>query len=197
MRRRNLAASIATILSALTFIVIGSCFTAFKYKDEMIKVESPKIVLAEGISVFNKDGDKTITELKLSELKLGLKPATGEEDPESNIPATVHDKKGSEGEYACFKIYAPKGAKVYVQNIKIDNKKNPDEANAERENIFVAIKEIDKSTKSLLEEKVYLGDIKASDERQEYTFYVWLDAKAGKKLMSSKINFEVYFENLT
>ncbi len=197
MRRRNLAASIATALCALSFIVIGSCFTAFKYKDEMIKVESPKIVASEGISVFNSEGDKTISSLKLTELKLGLKPATGEEDPETNIPSTVHDKKGSEGEYACFKIYAPKGAKIYVQNIKIENRKNPDEANAERENIYVAVKEIKNSTKNLVDDRVYLGDISASDERQEHTFYVWLDAKAGKKLMSSTISFEVSFESLT
>ncbi len=194
MLRKNISAVMATILSALLFIVIGSCFSAFVYRKEIVKVENPKLILAEGISAFNEDGDKIITELKLSKMKLGLKPATGEEDSETNIPITVTDKKGSEGQYVKFKVYIPNGAAIYVTDIKIDSKEDKEKINKERENIMVSIKEIKGSSVSLKEDKVSLGTLEASDEKKSLTFYVWLSNKAGDILEASTISFNVSFE---
>ncbi len=197
MRRKNLATTVATMLCALLFIVIGSCFSSFIYKREIIKVLDPPLVLAEGMAVFDADGDKSITKLKLSSMKLGLKPATGEEDAETNIPSTVHSRKGSEGQYATFKVYVPSGAKVVIKNIKIESKEKEEDIKKERENIKVAIKEFEDGAKSLTEDEVTLGNVDASDERQELTFYVWLSAKAGDVLKASTISFEIHFESLS
>lgn len=192
MRRKNLAATVTTMLCALLFIVIGSCFASFLYQRQIIKVLDPKIVAAEGMAVFDAKGDKAITTLKLSSMKLGLKPATGEEDVETGIPSTVAEKKGSEGQYAKFKVYAPSGATIVIKNIKIDSKEKEEDIKKERENIKVSIKEIKESTKSLSEDEVTLGSVSASDERQELTFFVWLSAKAGEVLKASTISFEIH-----
>ena len=75
MNRNNTAITITTILCALFFIVVGSCFSAFLYAGEIVKVENPKIVASQGISVFDESGNKSIETLELSKMKLGLKPA--------------------------------------------------------------------------------------------------------------------------
>ena len=197
MDRKNVAMTVTTILCALTFIIIGSCFSAFIYKNEVIKVENPKVVKAQNIEVFSSDGDKVVEKLELSKMKLGLKPATGEEDAVTSIPTTVTDKQGSEGQYAKFKLFAPSGASIYITNVVIENKKEKaDVIAAERENIKVAIKEIDKSSKSLAEEKVFLGSVEANEERMEYTFLIWLSGKVSDKLESSTISFNISFEPL-
>ena len=197
MYKKNLATTMAAILSALTFIVIGSCFSAFLYKDEIVKVENPKVFLSEGMAIFDEEGDKTIDELKLSTMKLGLKPATGEEDPVTNIPSTITDKQGTEGVYSKFKFYAPSGAKVVIKNIEIQSKNDPEKAKEERKNICVAIKQVEGSTVRLDQEEVSLGNLLVSDERQEYTLLIWLCGKAGNDLEGSTISFDINFEEIT
>ncbi len=196
MNRENLAKSVIVILTTLLFIVIGSCFSAFLYKYEMVTVKDPAVYIAEGMQIFNEDGDKAITTLSLSKMTLGLKPATGDEDAVTNIPSTVTDRQGSEGHYAKFKIFAPENVVVKIKNIQIKTKHDKEQANAERDNIFVAIKEIDASAVSLEENEVQVGNITASDERQSFTFYVWLSAKAGDALKATQISFDIYFEKV-
>jgi len=193
MLRKNIAPVIATILSGLLFIIIGSCFSAFLYKDEIIKIENPKIVTNQ-IQVFDKDGENAIDELKLSKLKLGLKPVTGELDQETNIPVTVTEEKGSEGLFAKVKVLAQSGAKIYVTDLKIDKKENNDNIQEEKKNIMVAIKEIKESATALETNKVLLGELKANNEKQDLTFYIWLSDKASEVLKSATISFNVSFE---
>ena len=195
MKRKNVAMTISTILSAFAFIIIGSCFSAFVYSKEMVEVANPQLVLSSGIKVFSEDGEE-INELKLSKMKLGLKPSTGEEDSETNIPTTVTDKQGSEGQYAKFKLYASKGASIYISDIKIESEHSEEEINQERENIMVAIEEIKDSACSLEEDKVFMGNVEKSEEHKEYTFFIWLNGKAGEKLEASKISFKINFEEV-
>jgi len=196
MDRDNFAKTAVTILCAMLFIVIGSCFSAFLYKNEVVKILDPNILRASDIRVFNKSGDKEIDKLNLPEMKLGLKPATGEEDVETGIPSTVHDKKGSEGVYGTFRLYAPSGANIYITNITVKCKHGDDIAKSERENIKVSVSKIKDSTTSLKEDKVFLGSAPASEERVEYTLYVWLTSKISEDFDSSTISFDLSFENL-
>lgn len=195
MLRKNIAPVMATILSALLFIIIGSCFSAFLYQKEIIKVKDPQIIKASNIVVYDKNGEEEINILKLSKLKLGLKPATGEEDKETNIPSTITEKKGGEGHYVKFQLYAPDGAKIYVTEIVVQGKKPEDKIQEERKNIMVAIKEIDQSANSLESDKVFLGEVSESEGKVQMTLYVWLSGKASDVLESSTISFKVSFEN--
>jgi len=194
--RNNFAKTATTMLCALLFIVIGSCFSAFLYKSEIVKVENPKIVTASGISVYDQKGEKTISTLELSKMKLGLKPATGEEDADTGIPTTVHNKQGSEGVYAVFNLLAPSGAKIYITNIKIEGEVSEEIIKSERENIKVSIKEIDQSTTSLKEDKVLLGQTEGSSDKTKYTFMIWLSSKIDKDFNSATISFDLSFENV-
>lgn len=194
MNKNNTAITVTTILCALFFIVIGSCFSAFLYAGEIVKVENVNIVKAESILVFDEKGEKQIEKLKLSKMKLGLKPATGEEDAESKIPATVHDHHGSEGVYAKFKLQAPQGAKIYVSNIKFSGNAGEDVVKEERENVMVSISEISKSTQSLKEDKVLLGTTKATEDMQKFTFLIWLSSAISDKFNSETISFDLVFE---
>ena len=196
MLRKNIAPVVATILTGLLFIIIGSCFSAFLYKDEIVKVMNPRLLTSSNIKIYDAEGDKETTVLKFSKMKQGLKPATGEEDTETNIPITITDKQGSEGHYGKIKVLAPEGAKIFVKNIQINSKEKDEEIDKERENLMIAIKEIKESTKSLKEESVSLGSLAASNEKVELTFYVWLSNKASDILEASSISFDISFETI-
>lgn len=194
MNKNNTAITVTTILCALFFIVVGSCFSAFLYADEMVKIEKVNIVTAESVFVFDKDGKNEIEKLELSTMKLGLKPTTGEEDATTKIPTTVHDKQGTEGVFAKFKVKAENGAKIYVTNIKFSGDVSEKVIEEERENIMVSISQISESTNSLKEEKVLLGELQGSDEKVDLTLFVWLSASISDKFNSESISFDLLFE---
>ena len=79
MNKKSVSASILVLFLALVFAVIGACFATFVYKDKKIEFDEIKVVAAEGIEVFDDEKlENKISKLKLSDMKLGLKPATGE-----------------------------------------------------------------------------------------------------------------------
>lgn len=196
MNKNNTAITMITILCALFFIVIGSCFSAFLYAKEIVKVENVNVVKTGNVLVFDKSGEKQIEKLELSKMKLGLKPATGEEDAESKIPSTVHDHHGSEGVYAKFKLQSSNAVKIFVSNIKFDGKVKDEILKNERENIMVSISEIAQSTVSLEKEKVLLGQVEGSENIKEYTFLIWLSSAISEKFNSETISFDLIFEEV-
>ena len=192
MLRKNIAPVIAVVLSGILFIIIGSCFSAFLYKSEIIKVQDPRVFAQGNIVITDKKG-KSVNKLELSELKLGLKPATGEEDAETGIPSTISDKSGSEGLFCKFCVKNDNDCTIIIKNILVKNKTKK-VVDVDRENIVVAIKEIDKSTKTLLNDVVELGSVSKSENKKEFTFYVWLSGKASQELKATTISFDIYFE---
>ena len=103
MRKKSIAATITIIFCAIFVSVIGATFSTYLLRKNIIKIENPSIISKEGVVV--KDcNNKEIQVLKLSDMSLGIKPATGEEDVDSEIPSTVSGKVGSEGYFAKFKV---------------------------------------------------------------------------------------------
>lgn len=196
MLRKNIAPVMATVLSGMLFIIIGSCFSAFLYRKEIIKVENPKVVFSSDIVVYDEGGEKTIEEINLSKMKLGLKPATGDEDSETNIPTTISDKQGSEGHYGKVMVYAPSGVKIVVTDIIIESEESKEKIKEERKNLMLAVKEIDESATNLYEDRIEVGSLTPNQDKKVLTFYVWLSAKATDILEASTISFKVNFEPL-
>ena len=196
MQRKHYATTITVILCGLLFIVIGSCFSAFLYQKEIVRVENPKILTAVGVNVYSQDGKTEINQLSLSKMNLGLKPATGEENVETNIPSTITDKQGSEGQYAKFKLKTTNNISVSITNIVIKTKHDQDKVEEERKNIMVAIEGVTKEAVSLENNSVNLGSIEQGEEVKEYTFYVWLNAKASDEIEGSIISFDISFSNI-
>lgn len=194
MNKRSVSASILVLFLALVFAVIGACFSSFVYKDKMIKFEEIKVIASSGIDIFeDKEYSKQTDKLKLSKMELGLKPATGELDAETKIPSTVTDDGTSEGYYEKLYVKADSAYKILIKNITVENKKDKSAANKERENIFVAIKDVKNSTKSLEKDIVEIASISDGFEQKELVFMFWLSSFSGKELVGSKISFDVEF----
>ena len=145
---------------------------------------------------MDKDLKQKATELKLSDMDLGLKPATGKVDNESLVPSTITDQGTSEGYFAS--VYVPTGSKfsVTVKNIKIETKLNKTEAEEERKNIYVSIKDIKNSTKTLEKDEVEIAKFENITETTKLTFLIWLGSLSGEELAGSKISFELHFVKL-
>ena len=194
MNKRSVSASILVLFLALVFAVIGACFSSFVYKDKMIKFEEIKVIASSGIDIFeDKEYSKQTDKLKLSKMELGLKPATGELDAETKIPSTVTDDGTSEGYYEKLYVKADSPYKILIKNITVENKKDKSAANKERENIFVVIKDVKNSTKSLEKDIVEIASISDGFEQKELIFMFWLSSFSGKELVGSKISFDVEF----
>ncbi|MBO4569825.1 MAG: hypothetical protein J5689_01215 [Clostridia bacterium] len=190
MEGKNIGAVMLTIFLILFFAIIGSSFMAFVYPGKKVVVGDPKIVLEEGINVTN-DKNETINSLKLSTSKLGLKPVTGEDDPDYEIPTTVTDQKGSEGLYSTFYLTSQTKWALYVTDIKVEGAENVSD---EREHIKVGLKDVLNSSQTLEGDKVKIASGNAISEPLEMTFYVWLHSLSGEALVGANISFTLSFE---
>lgn len=194
MNKKSVAASTLVVFLAIFFSIIGICFSMFVFADTKIEVKSVKLVLANGIEAFSdKELTERTTELKLSKMELGLKPATGELDAETKIPSTVSDQGTSEGYYSKVFVKTNSDFKVYIEDVKIESKKYADKVDAERENVFVAIKDVDGAVKNIKEDKTELASFSNVEGVKELVFYIWLDALAGEELEGAIISFSLNF----
>ena len=194
MNKKSVAASTLVVFLAIFFSIVGICFSTLVYADTKIEVESVKLVSAEGIELFgDKELKETVTELKLSKMDLGLKPATGELDAETKIPSTISDEGTSEGYYSKLYIRAEGSVKVFIEDVKIKSKRHADKVDAERENIYVAIKDKTEAVKNLKDDKIELATFDSVEGSEEVIVYIWLDALAGEELEGSTISFELNF----
>ena len=194
MNKKSVAASTLVVFMAIFFAVIGICFSNFVFKDTKIEVTRVGVASSEGLKVFeDEDLTKEVTELKLSNMELGIKPATGELDADTKIPSTVTDQGTSEGYYSTVYVKVEGDFKVVVGNVKIESKKNILDVEAERENIFVALKDVEEAVKSLETDGVELAKFQDVQGVQKLTFFIWLDALSGDALEGAKISFELEF----
>lgn len=191
MEKKSVPATILVLFLTMLFSVIGICFSVFKYSETKITVENIKIS-AKGIEVFEDEKlTKKATKLKLSDMELGLKPATGQIDEESLVPSTITDEGTSEGYYASIYVPAGKSFKVLVKNIKIKTDLNKTEAQEERKNIYVSIKDIKNSTKTLEKDEFEIASFENGNETYKITFLIWLGSLAGEELAGAKISFQI------
>ncbi len=195
MEKKSVAASFIVFFLALMFAVIGASFSTFVYKNKIIEFKEIKIVKAESIQIFeDKKFKKQIDKLKLSDMKLGLKPATGEVDADTEIPSTITDEGTSEGYYETLYVKSTAPYRVIIKNIEIKTDQEMSKVQEERENIFVALKDIKNTTKSLEHDEIELVRFEQVKESQELVFLFWLGSLSGEELVGSKISFTINFE---
>jgi hypothetical protein len=197
MEKKSVAATILVIFLSLIFSVIGICFSVFVYSDIKILISKVSIVSASGINVFeDNELTKKVESLKLSDMELGLKPATGELDEETQIPSTINDDGTSEGYYATIYVSAEQNFKIVVKDVVIETKKDQIEANEQRKNIFVSIKDRKNTTKSIENDETELATFENVSETQKLTFFIWLGSLASDALEGSKISFTLEFQSV-
>lgn len=194
MNKKSVAASFLVVFLAITFSVIGSCFMAFVYKDTKIEVKEVSVMFADGIGVYqNKELSEPVSTLKLSDMKIGLKPATGEVDAETMIPSTITNQGTSEGYYAKVFVKTNINYKIIMKNIVIESKKDEHDVKEERKNLFISIKDVTNSTKTLEEEETEIVTFSDVSETQELIFLIWMGGLANEALEGSKISFALDF----
>ena len=194
MDKKSVSATILVLFLALFFTVVGACFSTFVYAKKRTLLQEVKVVSFEGVGVFqDKTHKKPVTSLKLSNMDLGLKPATGEVDAETKIPSTITDKGTSEGYFSCVYVDARVAFKVMIKDIEINSTHDELVVKEERKNIFVAIKDVSGSAKSLEDEEVELASFSNVESLEKMTFYVWLSSFATDELEGAKISFTIEF----
>ncbi len=194
MNKKSVAASFLVVFLAITFSVIGSCFMAFAYKDTKIEVKEVLVKFAEGIGVYqNKELTEPVSALKLSDMQVGLKPATGEIDAETMIPSTITNQGTSEGYYAKVFVKSNINYKIVMKNIVIKSKKDKHDIKEERKNLFISIKDVANSTKTLEKDETEIVSFSDVSETQELTFLIWMGGLADETLEGAKISFTLDF----
>lgn len=195
MKKKSVAATILVLYVSLVFAVIGICFSVFLYQNTKIEIQNIVLIKANGIEIFEDDKfQKPASKLKLSDMNLGLKPATGKVDNETMIPSTITDEGTSEGYYATVYVKTTSNFSVVVKNIKIETKHDKIAANEQRKNIFVAIKDVKNATKSLEKDEFELAKFENINGTQKLTFLIWLGSLSGEELEGSKISFSLEFK---
>lgn len=194
MEKKSVSATILVIYLALLFSVIGVCFSVFVYEENKIKITGVMVQANSRIDVFNdKELSKKTDKLKLSDMDIGLKPATGELDSETQIPSSITDQGTSEGYYATVYVNTSINYKIVVSDVKIQSKKDEVAVNEERKNLFIAIKDVKNTTKSLENESTELVQFSDVSETQKLTFFIWLGSLADDVLVGAKISFTIQF----
>lgn len=194
MNKKSVAASIVVVFAAIVFSVIGICFSVFVFSDTKILVTKVSVKSVSGVEIFEDEKlTKKTTELKLSDMQLGLKPATGEVDADSQIPSSVNEQNASEGYYATVYVKTSIDYKIIVTDIAIESDKNEMDIKEERENIFISIKDVNASTKTLENDETEIASFEDVSETQKLIFFIWLGAYADDILEGSKISFTLEF----
>ena len=194
MNKKSISATILILYLALIFSVIGACFSTFVYSKTKVLVESVNIVASDNIGVYyDEELTQIASKLKLSSMELGLKPATGDVDAETLIPSTITDQGTSEGYYATVYVNSQVNFKIVVTNINIKSSHDENVILDERKNIFISIKDVKNSTKSIEENEVELARFLDSSKTEKITFLIWLGEFASDELEGANISFDIEF----
>ena len=194
MNKKSISATILVLFLALFFSVVGSCFSSFVYKYKRTLVEKVGLIAGNGIELFSNEKLTTkIDKLKLSEMELGLKPVTGEMDEETQIPSTIDDEGTSEGYYSTVYVKSSGNFRISIHNIKIDSDHDENLIKEERKNIFVGIKDLKNSVKTLENEGIEICRYVDAEKPVKITFFIWLGSLASEELEGAKISFDIKF----
>ena len=194
MNKKSVSATILVLFLALFFSVVGSCFSMFVYKYSRTLVSAVGLVASENIKIYSDEKlTKELDKLKLSDMELGLKPATGELDAETQIPSTIDDKGTSEGYYSTVYVKSSGNFRITIHNIKIDSDHDEELIKEERKNIFIGIKDLKNSVKTLENDGVEICRYSDVSEPVKITFLIWLGSFATDELEGAKISFDIKF----
>lgn len=194
MNKKSISATILILFMSLFFAVVGTCFYTFVYEKTRTLVTAVGVYASENIEVYSdKKLTKKIKELKLSDMDIGLKPATGEVDAETQIPSTIDDKGTSEGYYSTVYVRTSGNFRVQLSNINIESDHDKLLIEEEKKNIFVGVKDLKNSVKTLENDGVEICRYTDVSEPVEITFLIWLGSLASDELEGARISFDIKF----
>lgn len=194
MNKKSISATILILFMSLFFAVVGTCFYTFVYEKTRTLVTAVGVYSSENIEVYSdKKLTKKIKELKLSDMDIGLKPATGEVDAETQIPSTIDDKGTSEGYYSTVYVRTSGNFRVQLDNINIESDHDKLLIEEEKKNIFIGVKDLKNSVKTLENDGIEICRYTDVSEPVEITFLIWLGSLASDELEGARISFDIKF----
>lgn len=195
MNKKSVSATILILFMALFFAVVGTCFYTFVYDKTRTLVSAVGVLSDEQIQIYSDEKlKKPVSKLKLSNMDIGLKPATGEVDSETQIPSTIDDKGTSEGYYSTIYVVAKGRFRIQLSNISIQSDHDEKLIDEEKKNIFVGIMDLKNSVKTLENDGVEICRYTAvTSEPIKLTFLIWLGGLASDELEGARISFELKF----
>lgn len=188
MEKKTIATTIAGVLILVLIISLGATLSAFKVQKQKVEVKSISVVSGDEISVTNKKGKK-IEELEIKSSKVGVRPATGDEDKNTGIPSTINDAIGTEGAYAEFFVKSDKNWCVKLLYCSLSSGESEN-----LENVRIAV--MDEKSSGVKGSDI--GAILTTNENikdSKVVVVVWLDADTTKSIASAdiKIGLEVAY----
>lgn len=198
MNKKSVSATILILFMALFFSVVGTCFYTFVYDRTRTLVTAVGVINDENIQVFSDEKLKRkVSGLKLSNMDIGLKPATGEVDSETQIPSTIDDKGTSEGYYSTVYVVASGKFRIQLSNIQIKSDHDEELIEEEKKNIFVGIMDLKNSVKTLENDGIEICRyVDVSSEPIKITFLIWLGSLASDELEGARISFDIKFVSI-
>ncbi len=198
MNKKSVSATILILVMALFFSVVGTCFYTFVYDRTRTLVTAVGVINDENIQIFSDEKlKKKVSELKLSNMDIGLKPATGEVDSETQIPSTIDDKGTSEGYYSTVYVVSSGKFRIQLNNIQIKSDHDEELIEEEKKNIFVGIMNLKNSVKTLENDGIEICRyVDVSSEPIKITFLIWLGSMASDELEGARISFDIKFVSI-
>lgn len=198
MNKKSVSATILILFMALFFSVVGTCFYTFVYDRTRTLVTAVGVINDENIQIFSDEKlKKKVSELKLSNMDIGLKPATGEVDSETQIPSTIDDKGTSEGYYSTVYVVSSGKFRIQLNNIQIKSDHDEELIEEEKKNIFVGIMNLKNSVKTLENDGIEICRyVDVSSEPIKITFLIWLGSMASDELEGARISFDIKFVSI-
>lgn len=194
MNKKSISATILILFMSLFFAVVGTCFYTFVYENTRTLVTKVGVFASENIEVYSDEKlKKKVSKLKLSDMDIGLKPATGEVDAETQIPSTIDDKGTSEGYYSTVYVKANGNFRVQLSNINIESDHDKLLIEEEKKNIFIGVKDLKNSVKTLENDGIEICRYTDVSEPIEITFLIWLGSLASDELEGARISFDIKF----
>lgn len=184
MQKKTVATTLTAVLVLFFITIIGSCFSAYIVHKNKIELKEIKVYTGSGIVVADKK-DKQISSLKICSSEMGVRPATGEQNRDTNIPSTVNNSIGTEGAYGVFFLTTESAYEIRLKSVSVTNGLENNE-----DNIYVGV--MDDDSEAINFEKMgsvlYKGD-KAT--KKEIVIVSWLDGDVSKSIVGADIFIEI------
>ena len=184
MEKKTVAITIFACLVLVFIVAIGATLSAFKVSKGKVEVESIIILASDGVKITNDKGED-VSNLEVKSASVGVRPATGEQDPETSIPTTVNNAVGTEGAYACFKVTSNIPYEIVLKSCTFENGY---EENLRNVRLGIMGQKNEPIGGNDIGSVLVMGD---SANDKETVVVVWLDSDTKKSIAGSKIKLEL------
>lgn len=189
MKNKDLGVAIGAILILFFIVIVGSSLSAFIIAKNKVEVHSILVTTTNSDIKVTDEKDKDISALKIKSSAIGVRPATGDESIETEIPTTINDSVGTEGAYGCFKLTTTGGYRIILKGLSVTK------GSAENlDNIKIAVMDDHDIAVCGADVNAEMCRSEAAVTNKEIVIVVWLDEATTKSIAGGQISAEISIE---